>query len=48
MLIIILLAVIMILFLLCITSISLSDTETFKAIDAKIADKINGKGKTKC
>ena len=47
MLIIILLAVIMILFLLCITSISLSDTETFKAIDRKIADRIERKEKMK-
>ena len=36
----ILLATIMIVFLLCIISITLSDTETFKAIDRKIADRI--------
>ena len=43
MILIILLVVVMILFLLCVTSITLSDTETFKAIDRKIANKINGK-----
>ena len=39
----IILAIIMILFLLCITAITLSDTETFKAIDRKIANKIKKK-----
>ena len=39
----ILLATIMIVFLLCIISITLSDTETFKAIDRKIADRIERK-----
>ena len=47
MILIILLVVIMIMFLLCVTSITLSDTETFKAIDRKIANKINGKEKKK-
>ena len=45
MILIISLAIIMILFLLCITSISLSDTETFKAIDRKIANKIEKRRK---
>lgn len=39
----ILLATIMIVFLLCSISITLSDTETFKAIDRKIADRIERK-----
>lgn len=44
---IILLATIMIVFLLCVTSITLSDTETFKAIDRKIANRIERKEKKK-
>ena len=47
MILIILLAIIMIVFLLCITSITLSDTETFKAIDRKIAKRIERKEKKK-
>ena len=45
MLIIAVLLIVFILFVVCIMTITLSDTETFKAIDRKIANKINGKGK---
>ena len=47
MLIIAILCIIFILFIVCIMTITLSDTETFKAIDRKIANKINGKEKKK-
>ena len=47
MLIIITLCIIFILFIICMMTITLSDTETFKAIDRKIADKIERKGKKK-
>ena len=47
MLIIIILCIIFILFIICIMTITLSDTETFKAIDRKIADKIDRKEKRK-
>ena len=43
MLIIVSLCIIFILFIVCIMTITLSDTETFKAIDRKIANKINKK-----
>ena len=43
----ILLFITTIIFLLCITIMTLSDTETFKAIDRKIANKIGKKEKTK-
>ena len=39
------LVMILIVFIVCVMTITLSDTETFKAIDRKIADKINKKGK---
>jgi len=45
MLIIITLCIIFILFVVCIITITLSDTETFKAIDRKIANKIDKKEK---
>lgn len=41
MLIIAALLIIFILFIICMMTIALSDTETFKAIDRKIANKIN-------
>jgi phosphotransferase system glucose/maltose/N-acetylglucosamine-specific IIC component len=47
MLIIVILCIIFILFVICIMTITLSDTETFKAIDRKIANKINEKEKKK-
>ena len=47
MLIIAVLLIVFILFVICIMTITLSDTETFKAIDRKIANKINGKEKRK-
>ena len=47
MLIIAILCIIFILFVICIITITLSDTETFKAIDRKIADKIERKEKHK-
>lgn len=47
MLIIAVLLIVFILFVVCIMAITLSDTETFKAIDRKIANKINGKEKRK-
>ena len=47
MLIIVVLCIIFILFIVCIMTITLSDTETFKVIDRKIANKINGKEKRK-
>jgi len=47
MLIIAVLLIVFILFVICIMTITLSDTETFKAIDRKIANKINGKEKKK-
>ena len=47
MIIIILLFIIMMTFLISITMMTLSDTETFKAIDRKIANKINRKEKRK-
>lgn len=47
MLIIISLCIIFILFIVCIMTITLSDTETFKAIDRKIANRIERKGKKK-
>ena len=43
MLIIVILCIIFILFIVCIMTITLSDTETFKAIDRKIADRIEKK-----
>ena len=43
MILIISLIVLTMLFLLCITSITLSDTETFKVIDRKIADRLEKK-----
>lgn len=43
MLIIAVLLIVFILFVICIMTITLSDTETFKAIDRKIADKIDRK-----
>ena len=43
----ILLFITTIIFLLCITIMTLSDTETFKVIDRKIANKIGKKEKTK-
>ena len=46
-LIITMLLTILILFILCMMAITLSDTETFKAIDRKIANKINRKEKKK-
>ena len=39
--------VILIVFIVCVMTITLSDTETFKAIDRKIAEKIDKKGKVK-
>ena len=45
MLIIVTLCIIFILFVFCIITITLSDTETFKAIDRKIANKIDKKEK---
>ena len=45
MLIIISLSIIFIIFIICIMTITLSDTETFKAIDRKIANKIDRKEK---
>ena len=39
------LVMILIVFIVCVMAITLSDTETFKVIDRKIADKINKKGK---
>lgn len=39
--------VILIVFVICVMTITLSDTETFKAIDRKIAEKIDKKGKAK-
>ena len=45
MLIIVALLIIFVLFIICIITITLSDTETFKAIDRKIAEKIDRKGK---
>ena len=39
------LVMILIVFIVCVMAITLSDTEAFKAIDRKIADKINKKGK---
>ena len=42
--IVIFLFVLLITFLICITAITLSDTETFKVIDRKIAEKIDKKG----
>lgn len=39
--------IILIVFIVCVMTITLSDTETFKAIDRKIADKIDKKGKVK-
>ena len=47
MLIIISLCIIFIVFIICIMTITLSDTETFKAIDKRIANKIERKGKKK-
>ena len=47
MLIVVMLCIIFILFIICVMAITLSDTETFKAIDRKIANKINRKGKNK-
>ena len=47
MLIIVVLCIIFILFIVCIMTITLSDTETFKAIDRKIANKIERKEKKK-
>ena len=47
MLIVIFLLIVFILFVVCVIVITLSDTETFKAIDRKIANKINGKEKRK-
>jgi hypothetical protein len=47
MILIILLAIIMIVFLLCVMSITLSDTETFQVIDRKIANRIEKKEKKK-
>jgi len=37
--------IILIVFIICVMTITLSDTETFKAIDRKIAEKIDKKGK---
>ena len=45
MLIIAVLLIIFILFIICIMTITLSDTETFKAIDRKIANRIERKEK---
>ena len=47
MLIIAVLLIIFILFIICIMTITLSDTETFKAIDRKIANRIERKEKKK-
>lgn len=47
MLIIIILCIIFVLFIVCIMTISLSDTETFKVIDKKIANRLERKGKKK-
>ena len=47
MLIIAILCIIFILFVVCIITITLSDTETFKAIDRKIANRIERKEKKK-
>ena len=47
MLIIIILCIMFTLFIVCIMTITLSDTETFKAIDRKIANRIERKGKRK-
>ena len=47
MLIIVVLCIIFILFIVCVMTITLSDTETFKAIDRRIANKIERKGKKK-
>ena len=47
MLIIVSLCIIFILFIVCVMTITLSDTETFKAIDRRIANKIERKGKKK-
>lgn len=41
MLLIIALIIILALFLICVTVLTLSDTQTFKAIDRKIAEKID-------
>lgn len=46
-LIITMLLTILILFILCMMAITLSDTETFKVIDRKIANKIDRKEKKK-
>ena len=45
--IVIFLLIILMTFLICMITITLSDTETFKAIDKKIAEKIDKKGKVK-
>ena len=44
---VIFLLIILIVFIICVMTITLSDTETFKAIDRKIAEKIDKKGKVK-
>ena len=43
MLIIMVLLIVFILFIICIMTLTLSDTETFKAIDRKIANRIERK-----
>ena len=47
MLIIAILLIVFILFVICIMTMTLSDTETFKAIDRKIANRIERKEKRK-